>query len=407
MFKIAFITDGHLKEKEKTFMKDKRKELLRNFVNVDMKKHQIDHLVYGGDMFDGVAVETSSDTAKFFFNEIVGTVSRSGKTQDLLIGNHEKRGKRNVYEIMNKDILSESISIRDVVSSKTFKDFNAIYVPYLYVSDYNTTDKALAEKMAYEQIESMAKELKTSNGLPVIVFNHNIMGGIWFEAEKEMDVKFYEIKDVDFVLGWHIHKKVDFNKGLYVGSFMRSFTYEEEDEGFYVLTISDNKQVSGEYIPVKSFDYEKVVVESDKMSEYVWESGKVYSVEFVFKNDNKDHFIVSNTLKLIEKSGAYVKGFKIRKSDDAKIIQKVISTSNSKEEILKAFLKRDSVEKSEYQSYLDKLEECSEKIAKRHDEKLAKDKKRAERTKNVEKKSMMTEKIAEYAWTLVNEDFAF
>jgi len=406
--KIGFITDGHLKEKEKSFMKDKRKELLRSFVNESIKNHGINHLVYGGDMFDQVSVETSWETAKFFFKEIVGEVSKVYDIQqDLLVWNHEKRGKRNVYDIMDKNILSSKIAIRDVVEWKEFSDFNAIYIPYLYPSDYNTSDKIEAEKLAFTQVELLSNSMKKLNNKPVIVFNHNIMGGIWFEAEKEMDVKFYDIDSVDFVLGWHIHKKVDFNKGLYVGSFMRSFTYEEEDEGFYVLTI-ENGKVSGEYVPVKSFDYEKVVVESDNVSSHIWKKDNVYSIEFVFKNDNKDNFIVSNVLKSIENAGGYVKGFKIRKSEEVKIMERVVSVSNSKEEILKAFFSRDKkFSKDEQSEIFNKLLECSEKITKKNDEKLLKDKKHSEKAKSEEKKSIMKNTIVAVANDLIQDDLAF
>lgn len=102
---------------------------------------------------------------------------------------------------MDKDILSPKIKVRDVIEIEEFKDFNAIYVPYMYVSDFATADKKEAEGKALELVRSMAVEAKSANGKPVIVFNHNIMGGIWFEAEKEMDVKFYDIQEVDFVLG--------------------------------------------------------------------------------------------------------------------------------------------------------------------------------------------------------------
>lgn len=400
--KIAFITDWHLKEKEKSFMKDKRKQLLSEFVqNVEW----IDRVVFGWDMFDQVSVETTSEIAKFFFRDIVGWLVSKKIPVDMLVGNHEKRWKRHLYEMLDKSILSDMVTVQDKVNLVEYSDFNGIFVPYLYTSDFETTDKAEAEVKAFDLVSRMAKQAKEKNGLPVIVFNHNIMGGLWFENEKELDVKFYEINDVDFVLWGHIHKQVIFDKGLYVGSFMRSFTYEEESEGYYVLTITDNKQVKGEYIPIKSFEYEKVQVNGSTNHE--WKPWHVYSVEFIFDTNVKDNFFVSNTLKMIENTGAYIKWFKITKSDEVKQLTRIISTSNSKEEILKAFLKRDKIDKSETQAYLDKLEECSQKIEKKKMDILEKEKKRQEKEKWTEKKTMMTEEIQEYAKNIVNEEFAF
>jgi len=76
--------------------------------------------------------------------------------------------------MLDKSILSKDLSIRDTITAVTFKDFNAIYVPYIYPSNFNTNDKLEAEKLAYEKVENLANEL-SKNKLPVIVFNHNIM----------------------------------------------------------------------------------------------------------------------------------------------------------------------------------------------------------------------------------------
>lgn len=356
--KTAFLTDIHLNDKERLFLKEKRKSMLRDFV--ENKTNDIQQVVFWGDIFDTVNVDMASESANFFFWEIVKKLLEKGIKVDILVGNHERLGKKNVFAFLDDTLTHPLVSIYKELSYRVSEDKVEIFIPFIYSSDFNVDTIEDAEKELKQKLEAFIEEIKPLKK-PIIVYNHNCMGGTWFEITKETNLDLTQFKEFDLVLGGHVHKHKNLSKKcLYVGSFMRSFIYENEDEGYYVYNTEKWKVTEKEYIENSSYAYQKVDIYGDQ--EFNFEPGNIYNITFKI-GELKDNFFISNTLRRAEEVGAFVLKYQfisIRTDINKKENKRdyTVSTVQTNEEILTFFVKEEA-DKKDIKEYLKKLRYCS------------------------------------------------
>lgn len=414
--KTAFLTDIHFNDKERLFMKSKRQAILKEFLNTQLEE-DIQHVVFWGDIFDTVNVDMASESAAFFFGDIVKTLLERGVKVDILVGNHERLGKKNVYNLLDDGLTHPLLSIFKEVTYRLSEDRAEIFIPFLYPSDFGVETIEDTEKELKLKIEVFLKEIKAYNPkLPIVVYNHNCMWGTWFELEKEIDFNLTQFKDFDLVLGGHVHKHKELSeKCLYVGALMRSFVYENEDEGYYIFETVDQKIVNKEYRETGSFPYEKVTIYGDQ--EYTFIPGTIYNITFQITEGLKDKFFIANTVRRAEECGAFVLNYKYVNGQKIKrdVVSNVSNMLMTNEDILTVYLKEEGL-KGDVKDYLKKLRYCSVKWAKGINEAMSsvsvedieekKIRKTAKRLNKFEKKQKESvEQFAEKAESLVDNDF--
>lgn len=352
----AFLTDIHFNDREVLYLKNKRKELLTQFIS----KHgdNVNHVIFGGDIFDTVNVDTSSEVAKFFFNDVIGTLLKKGIRVDIVVGNHEKLWKKNVYSLLWSELINPLLTIHNELNYRIGEKCNEIFLPYVYPSDFNVSTIEESEKEVKRKIEAFIKEIRSDNNNPIILYNHNCMWGAWFEVKNEINLDLTKIKWLDLILWGHIHKHIELSdNAMYVGALMRSFHYEEESEGYYLFGVDDKWSINWEYVENKSFDYEKIELYDDQ--DYQFQEGVLYTINFKIKNP-KDKFYIANTIRKCQLNGWHVKSYKHEQiSEKRKLQWTEVNIMQTNEEILRFFMKESKIKNEELKDYLIKLSFCS------------------------------------------------
>lgn len=411
--KTAFLTDIHLNDREPAFMKRKRMELLLDFLNNETAG--IEQVVFWGDIFDTVNIDTSSEIASFFFKDVVSALIQKGIKVDILVWNHEKLGRKNVYKLLNNDLTTPLLSIHQNINYRLGEDFNEIFVPYLYFSDLGKETIEESNEELKRQIEGIIQEIKTHSDKPIILYNHNCMWGVWFEIEKETNLPLHDIPWLDLIIWGHVHKYKELaNNALYVGSFMRSFVYEEESEWYLTFEVNAGK-INREYIPLSSYAFEKIILSDDE--DFSFQPNHVYTITYKL-NKPKDPFYVNNIKKKCMESGGFViREYYDKKPTIRKEQESHINIIQSHEDILKNFLKEKKIKNEELKDYLIKLALCSypQKFASIADAKLTVDtshieeikvrKSRKVLTKREKKEKEVLTKLKEGQEWLINKDY--
>lgn len=353
--KTAFITDIHLNDREVHYLKEKRKELLTNFV--DKHINELNQVIFGWDIFDTINIDTSSEVAKFFFHDIISRLLNKWIKVDIVVWNHERLWRKNVYSILSNGITNSLLTIHNEMNYRIGENYNEIFLPFVYPSDLCVDTIEDSEKEVKRKIELFIKEIKTINKNPIVLYNHNCMGATWFDLKNEINVDLSKIKWLDLILWGHIHKHIEITKNsIYVWSLMRSFHYEEESEGYYIFDINNNK-IQWEYHSVESFEYKKIELRDDE--EYEFKDGVVYTINFKIKNP-KDKFYITNTLRKCNLSWGHVKSYKHEQISTKRNMHEVkVSIMQTNEEILKYFMKENKIKNEELKDYLTKLAYCS------------------------------------------------
>lgn len=358
------ISDLHLKEQDKDFFKDKREELIRERIkNIISKWYK--RVFLNGDTFNESSVKNHWYVVTFFIEEILKPLLLNNIEIHILIWNHERFGKWNVFSFLEWELSNNLIFIHSTIEKQEFPDFNAIFIPFMYPWDRDVRTVIKLQEIIEDEIRKMVAELKNKSDKPVLIFNHNMMSDLPFDIGREMNIKFWEIPWVDFVIWWHIHKHEVFSvnwkdKWLYVWSFMKSFVYEEETEWFVEFDIDKNdKSIKYQYTSNTSFNYKKIDIDDTiNFDDKTLEENTVYDINFYYSTQNADHNFISDILIKIKNKGSYVKNQKIIPKDSDVNLSKVISLLTDEKTILHNFLKDNEIDKVKHDDYYEKLDQC-------------------------------------------------
>jgi len=364
--KNYILSDIHLEENEKDFFITKRVEILKENIS-NIIKNKAKRVFLNGDTFHKENIKANSEVVKIFIEDIILPLLDNNIEIHILLWNHERGWFWDTFSFLKWELSNPLIHIYDDIKSVEFDDFNAIFVPFMYRWDRDVNTIQKLEEIVEIEIKEKINKLKDNNkDKPVIIFNHNMMSDLPFDEGREMNIKLWEFKGVDFVFWWHIHKyevfkKGEEDKGLYVWALMRSFVYEEETEGYVWFEIKD-KKINYEYIKNLSYNHEKIEIEDwiDFDISQIKEN-TIYDIIFKYKSDSEtfDEYFIQNIFNEIKKRWSYVKKHAIVSIDSDIKLSQTVTFITSLEDILKDFLKDNNIkDKKVKDSYLDKLEQC-------------------------------------------------
>jgi len=360
------LSDIHLEENEKDFFITKRVEILKDNI-ANIIKNKAKRVFLNWDTFHKENIKANSEVVKIFIEDIILPLLDNNIEIHILLWNHERWWFWDTFSFLKWELSNPLIYIYDDIKSVEFDNFNAIFVPFMYRGDRNVNTIQKLEEIVENEIKERVNLLKDNNkDKPVIIFNHNMMSDLPFDEGREMNLKLWEFKGVDFVFWGHIHKFEIFNDGkkdkwLYVWALMRSFVYEEETEGYVWFDIK-GKDINYEYIKNLSYNHEKIEIEDwiDFDISQIKEN-TIYDIIFKYKSDSEtfDEYFIQNIFNEIKKKGSYVKKHAIVSLDSNIKLSQTVTFITSLEDILKDFLKDNKIkDKKIKESYLDKLEQC-------------------------------------------------
>ena len=362
--KNVILSDLHIKEQDKDFFKDKKEELIKKEIK-NIIKNKTEKVFMNGDTFNESSIKNHGYAVQFFISEILTPLLENNIEIHILIWNHERFGRSHVFSFLRGEISNTLIHIHDTISHVEMEDFNAIFIPFMYPWDKDVRTVIKLQDIVEKEIFQMVSDIKSKSKKPIIIFNHNMMSELPFDIWRELNLKFWEMNWVDFVFWGHIHKYEEFKvwekvKWLYVWSFMKSFVYEEESEGYVQFDVKWNT-ISHKMIENKSFKYKKLEIDDAiNFDETLITSNTVYDITFLYSTQNSDEMFISKVLTTIKEKWSYIKTSKTISKDADVHLSQVITLLTDEKTILKDFLRdnKKEIEKKHHEAYFDKLDQC-------------------------------------------------
>jgi len=398
--KYYILSDIHLDDTEKDFFKEKRLEILRQNIKKIINDKETKKVFLNGDTFNKDTIRVNSYSAKIFIEEIATPLLKKGIELNILLWNHERSGTWDTFRFLKGEIANPLIKIRDKIENIEFDDFNAIFIPFMMKGDKDVSTVSKLQEIVETEIKELVNKVKNENkNKKLIIFNHNMMSDLPFDIGKEINIKFWQIPWVDMVFSWHIHKFEEFKvnkevKGLYIGSLMKSFVYEEESEWFLGFDIKNSK-IEYKFFENKSFNYEKIEIEDLKeFNESMVKPNTVYDITFIVKSDNVDEYFIQNVLSIIKSKNSYIKKYLTKNEWNEALFKNGVTLITSIDTILAEYLKDNKIkDKQVKEEYFNKLEKCKAAISNNWLDKLKESKEEKEELLNLKKINTLSSQI--------------
>lgn len=263
--KLVWLSDVHLGIKCGELSRNPEiKSIFRQVLNF-IKKHKVDSIVLGGDLFDTNHPSVESQT---LFSKFISHLIKLKVKIYILVGNHDAINDKDndsclkLYEAFS--VYGDLSVISEIKCIKLFSDIYGLFLPHI------TSSKSVS--LGYDHVQGYIKNEITTH-IPFlkekkcIIFSHlNVIGPIpgceeeflkkshVYLDERLIDIQMWD-KMPEIIQG-HIHKKQKFKNVNIVGSPMQmTFAEKETDKYFYYMDFDKDHR---EFVPIKTNELHQV-----------------------------------------------------------------------------------------------------------------------------------------------------
>lgn len=344
-------------------------EELRFFISYIQSLSSLDLIVIDGDYFDSKLYVQSNATklAVYFMNLLITTAKMKNTKIRIVYGTESHDAMQyNIFSMYETDSNCDFRIIYKVEEEEIFQDVWVLYLPEEYIHDkHQYYDEYLMKKNRYDYIfgHGVIKE-----GMTMVSRNKQ-------DEKKRLKTPIFSTAEFQnccvgkvYFGHYHVYTNID-DFVYYVGSYSRWSHGEEEEKGFIIDTMKENRKHKTEFIenadaPIYRtyvfgyrddiFQNEEATVKHLQTLQNMVDDDSIHKVRFVFNipetYENPEFFIqcVKNKFSLSKKvsllfSNGYIES---RKAKNEEILDTIISKyeyildkSMSMENIVQEFIK--------------------------------------------------------------------